>query len=424
MAHPAHAIETVRGPGGPQARSGQPPAYRRKVVRGKAAAVVTLPDRSSGRRHDYWLGPYGSPESRAKYAALLEQWERAGHRLPDPDAVSRPTPRTRGYTVRQLCADWTLSNPARVDALRPTLRVLIECAGGEPAHLFGSRRLREVRDAMVRGNAESDPPRPKWSRQTCNRRTREIAAVFRWAVAEEIIPPTQLEMLRALAPLRLGETSAHENRRRAAVDDARVNATLPHLPTVVRAMVAVQRATGARPSEICSMRAEDVDRSGAIWRYVPHHHKSEHLGRSRVIFIGPRGQAVLAPLLERRDSGYLFPPGEAVAELLARRRAVRATPEGRGNGPGTNRSPAPRRSAGERYDKDSYARAIQRACDAAGIDRWHPYQLRHTFATEAEQRCGPEAASILLGHGSEATTERNYIHRQAARGEQAAAVVG
>jgi len=37
----------------------------------------------------------------------------------------------------------------------------------------------------------------------------------------------------------------------------------------------------------------DLDRSSEVWCCRPATHKTEHHGRERVVFIGPKGQAVL-----------------------------------------------------------------------------------------------------------------------------------
>jgi integrase len=63
------------------------------------------------------------------------------------------------------------------------------------------------------------------------------------------------------------------------------------------------------------------------------------------------------------------------------------------------------RSTPEMYHTATYAAAIRRACDAVGIPRWHPNQLRHTFGTEARKRFGLEAAQVLLGHTKANVTE-------------------
>jgi len=76
-----------------------------------------------------------------------------------------------------------------------------------------------------------------------------------------------------------------------------------------------------------------------------------------------------------------------------------------GNRPGTNRKRKPKRTPGECYTKDSYRRAIQRACDLAGVPKWHPNQLRHSVGTELRKRYGIEAAQVALGHKDANVTE-------------------
>ena len=81
----------------------------------------------------------------------------------------------------------------------------------------------------------------------------------------------------------------------------------------------------------------------------------------------------------------------------------------------------PKRPAREYYSKDSYNRAIQRACEKAfGMPRglsnaqksawrqehcWTPRQLRHNKATEIRQQPGLDAARQVLGHSEASTTE-------------------
>ena len=77
-----------------------------------------------------------------------------------------------------------------------------------------------------------------------------------------------------------------------------VNATLPYLTPTVRAMVELQRATGMRPGEVRYMTPAEIDRSGPVWVYRPRSHKTAYRGRVRFVWLGPRGQAILAPLLD------------------------------------------------------------------------------------------------------------------------------
>ena len=73
-----------------------------------------------------------------------------------------------------------------------------------------------------------------------------------------------------------------------------------------RALVRLQRLTGARAGELVIMRGRNLDTSGKVWLYRPDTHKSAHCGFDRVIDIGPRGQAIIKPFLKPDVEAYLF----------------------------------------------------------------------------------------------------------------------
>ena len=223
------------------------------------------------------------------------------------------------------------------------------------------------------------------------------------------------------------------------ISDAVVDATLPHLPAVVADMVRFQRLTGCRPQEVCLIRPCDVDTSGEVWMYVPAEHKTEHHGKRRTIFIGPRAQDVLRPYLLRDKESYCFVPADSERKRRAELTAARRIPVSYGNRPGTNRKRNPKRSAGQRYVTDSYRRAIDRACDKAFPapdnatpeaarewklqHRWAPNRLRHTAATELRKRFGLEAAQVVLGH-STADVTQIYAERDMAKAAEVIKQVG
>ena len=60
---------------------------------------------------------------------------------------------------------------------------------------------------------------------------------------------------------------------------------------------------------------------------------------------------------------------------------------------------------GDRYTAHSYGAAIAKGCMWAGVQRWSPNQLRHSYATRIRKEAGLEAARILLGHRSMAVSE-------------------
>jgi integrase len=70
------------------------------------------------------------------------------------------------------------------------------------------------------------------------------------------------------------------------------------------------------------------------------------------------------------------------------------------------------RRPGERYTRQSYARAIARACGNAGVERWSPNQLRHSRGTEIRKLYGVEGAQVVLGH-AKADVTQVYAERDA-----------
>lgn len=71
--------------------------------------------------------------------------------------------------------------------------------------------------------------------------------LFKWAVAEELVPEPVHPARLAVEGLKTGRSEAKETDRIEPVPDEHVDAVLPHLPGPVRGMVRVQRLTGRRP---------------------------------------------------------------------------------------------------------------------------------------------------------------------------------
>jgi integrase len=159
-----------------------------------------------------------------------------------------------------------------------------------------------------------------------------------------------------------------------------------------------------RPGEVCQIRTIDVDTTGKVWSYVPSSHKTEHHGRSRVIYLGPRAQEVIRPWLRSEPTEYLFSPREAMEEKRAERRQNRKSPMTPSQQARRPKS-APKRSAGDAYQTLSYCRAVKYGCELAGVPNWHPNQLRHNAVTSLRREFGLDTARVILGHSSPAVTE-------------------
>ncbi len=177
-----------------------PPTYRRRVIRGKPVAYVTLPDRFTGRRRDYNLGPYGSPESHQRFGRLLAEWSARGGRIPD-DTPNLPAD---VLTVDQLIDRWWETEGQRLGfscqhMIRSALDVLSSLYGPIPAIDFGPLALRAVRDRLVTGDSDAKPrARKPWARSTVNRHVDKVRSIFRWAVGQQLLPVFVYETLAAV----------------------------------------------------------------------------------------------------------------------------------------------------------------------------------------------------------------------------------
>jgi len=365
------------------------PKYRKHRASGQA--IVTL----GGK--DFYLGPHGTRVSRDEYDRVVAEWLQNGRTIPTPEA---------GLTVVELFAAYKRfaikyyrkngKVTAEVGCILQAAKFVQRLYGRTEAAEFGPLALQAVQQRMVDAGL---------SRGVINKACGRIKRVFKWGVAHEMIPPGTWQALQTVPGLRKGRSDARETAPILPVDEATVDQTLPKLPEVVADMVRFERFTGCRPGEVCSLRPCDVDASGEIWAYRPESHKTEHHGRARTIFIGPRAQAVLRPYLLREKTAYCFAPQDSERKRRREMHDNRQTPLEYGNRPGTNRKRKPKRSPGKCYTKDSYRRAIQRACKLAGVQKWHPNQLRHSTGTEIRKRYGLEAAQVILGHASADVTQ-------------------
>jgi integrase len=169
-----------------------------------------------------------------------------------------------------------------------------------------------------------------------------------------------------VANLQRGRSDARETEPVGPVPQAHIDVALPFLSPQLRSMVQLQLHSGMRPGEARYMRGCDLDTSGKLWVYRPESHKTEHHGRNRVIYIGPKAQEAIQPFLNRDLAAYLFSPADAVAEQRSLRKASRRTPMTPSQ---ARRRPKkkPKVVAGDHYTKNSYRAAIRRACDPRGV---------------------------------------------------------
>ena len=179
-----------------------------------------------------------------------------------------------------------------------------------------------------------------------------------------------------------------------------IEAIQPYVSSQVWAMIQLQLLTGARPGEIVLIKIEDIDRSDEVWIFRPEKHKKDYLDIERDIYMGEKAQAIAARFMFGREPDeYLFSPREANQEAKSR-----DAQSSRRN----DQKPNPKKTTrvtGNKYTVDSYRRAINRACEKAGVKQWSPNQLRHNAATSIRKEYGIEAAQVILGHATADITQ-------------------
>jgi integrase len=395
------ASETTADTTGPRCRGRavKPPKYRRHKRSGQAVATF------GGR--DFYLGAFGSKASKAEYRRRLAEWNAAG--CPD----STPSDPSALTVVELIERYWGhvktyYPNQTQESTIKPTLRRLRRLYGPTLATEFGPLAMKAFQRALIDERITlKDGGTQRLSRPYVNRALQWVRRMFKWAVGEELVPVSVLAALQAVEGLKAGRTDAPEPPPVKPVADATIDATLPHLTPVVADMIRVQRLTGMRPKELCSMTTAELDMSGDVWVYRPSKHKTQHHGKTREIVLGPKAQAILRPYLTgRRLNAPLFSPADAEAQRKAMQRANRKTPLTPSQRARDERNAAkPKRKYRPAYDTTNYGQAIRRACDAAGIPRWAPNQIRHTRATELRREFGLDAAGAVLGHAKLETTQ-------------------
>jgi integrase len=400
------------------------PKYRYHKARD--CAVVTL----AGR--DHYLGTFNSPASWEKYHRLVAEHFAAPSPLPP---ITPDTP----LTVTELIARyWSFAQAyyrkdgaptSELASVKLAVRFVRRLYGATAAAEFGPKRLKAVREAMITHpqtrrvkRMDSATGQPEWERKVVrrglarrclNKLVGRVKRMFAWAVEEELVPVEVHAALLRVKGLRKGQSAAREMPRVRAVPEAAVSVVLPLLPATVRAMVEVQRLTGCRPQEVVQLRAAELTTTAAVWEYRPRRHKGEHHAeasdRERVIYLGPKCQAILRPWLDGADGGYLFSPARSEAARLAGKGAG-------GDGlPLTDPRDPPRKRAAfaPHYRVASYRQAVRRACVRAGIATWKPHQLRHSRLTEIRERYGLEASRVVGGHREIGATQ---LYAEADRG--------
>lgn len=362
--------------------------------KGQQRGYVTV-----GGRESYFEGHWPREQVRPPHA-ILAQYEAFRQRYVESVPAERPK-LVKCPSVGEVWEQYWIHATAyyqkhgrptsEVPCIKMAGRVLAEKFGESDAARFGVNELDEVRAEYVRLG---------WSRKTCNESVNRVRRMFKWAALRKLVPVSVLHELQLLPPLKAGRTTARETPPVKPVAWELVERTLPHLHTILRAMVQVHYLLGCRSQDVCPMRLGELDRSGPVWLYRPGSWKTEHHEHLAplVYWVGPKAQAVLSPLLEAcaGPDSYVF-----------------STKTVTGNGPR-------RRGC---YSTATYRTGIRRVLERHGLPLWCPLQLRHLRLSEIRRLHGAEAAQVVAMHQNLSTSEI-YAERNLARSREIMGEIG
>lgn len=370
--------------------AGEPPKYRRHKTSNLGFSVLDGDTK-------YFPGPYGSDQSLAEYEAYIAAW-RVSHGKVIAKAATRRGTLEAAVQAFLEAHEPPRYSPTEYDDIKRDLDGLTSQWGRISPAALRPQHLRAVRQVWIdAGNY----------RETVNRRVNRLRRFLRWAVGAELVPPSVLQVIEHMEPLRKGEApDAHPVEPVPLRDFVK---TRKHLPPRIRAMTTIQYYAGPRPAEVGRMRGREIIRSGSIrvgnrrlkipagvWLFAPGATKVDRYEDIKIVYcLGPRCQEALTPWLTEDPDAYLFSPRAAADEHHAERRR----PDSR-----YVRVARPRLAPGDCYDTHAYRQVIQRVCAAHDILPWTPAQLRHNFISRMDALSDLVTASAAVGHRTLATT--------------------
>ncbi len=263
------------------------PKYRRQKSKLVDRAFVEL----DGSR--YYLGQYGTAESKQRYHQLLAECAAsAGHLPVKADQITIVELASRFWQHAEMYYRKPNGNVTNtLHNYRSVLRVLKRVYGSTAVVDFGPRMLKTIRQQFLDQGL---------CRGVINQYVNLVRQVFQWGVAQELVPAEVYVGLTTVEALRRGRCTARETEPIKPVPEAHVEAVQAYVSRQVWALIQLQLHTAARGGELVMMRAIDIDTAGKVWMYTPADHKTAHHGHKRTVYIGPRAQQIIGQFMADR----------------------------------------------------------------------------------------------------------------------------
>lgn len=336
--------------------------------------------RYKGQLYDF--GKFGTPDSIKEY----NRWLAEMLSLADADVTT-----AQREVLNILIAKWLKhlrvergADDTEVRAHSRATVPLDRLYGHSWADEFRLPQFRAVQRAMATGTWMNDEDRAildrhkrphNWCASYTNKQINRLLQFFQWCEENLFVPEGRHHHLATITSIHASDKRVRHAPKRRPLDwQKQVDPVLPRLSPQIAAMAQVLYLSGARPSEIRKMRPMEIDRNGpdGCWLLIPNRHKGTWRDHGRVILVGPRAQAILAPFL-------LQTPGEEAYIFRSNRKAINP------------------------YCSESLSKAVKTACEEAGVIPWCPYDLRHEACRRVRRDFGDQGVKVHLGHISSDT---------------------
>lgn len=339
-------------------RTQKPPSYR--LHKGSGQARVRL------NGDEIYLGVFGSAESKQRYSVLVAEYLSGAIHGKDGEVLKS----NAGLTVTEIALAFLKhaqryyvkngSPTAEVDCIKSALRPLTALYGDSDAADFGPIALKAVRQKMVDSG--------KMCRRFINMSVSRIRRMFRWAVENELVEPSVLQKLEAVAPLLAGRTTAIDHPARRPVPQEAIEAVKADVNSRTADMMELMLLCGARPGELVKLTGQMIDRATykkrGVWIAQLADHKMVHKGKQRTLVFCKKSQAILMRYMKADPSERLFPLTRAAASAT-----------------------------------------IKNACTRLGLPRFTGHWLRHNAASRFRKEHGLDVAQVMLGHAGADVTQ-------------------
>lgn len=364
---------------------------------------------------DYYLGPFGSDESRRKYVELIGSGGVAalanrGNRGSDDGCltIGELIVSFLNWAEAYYVKDGKLTS--QLSRIHMAMRPLNKHFGALPADQFGPLKLRTLRDLYVAHG---------YVRSTVNAFVFLVQKMFRHGVDHEMFDERVYWKLKSITSIEegkataVGQPIAPDRPRRQPVSVEKQEAVRSRVQPMVRDLIDLQLFSDARSGELVKLTTAMLDRSTDVWTANLKSHKTSRHGHTRTLYFGPKSQLILRRYVnDAAKDRRLFP----ITRCAYCRAITRACDVAFG-------MPVHLRKIPRKLAEAEKVKLRKEASEWRAENCWTPHWLRHTTTTRVVDEFDEESAQVMAGH-SKAETTRGYTSFAQAKAFEVARKIG